>query len=60
MLNFQQKEKVLKKYLEVLKKCSLFENIEEDNLLRMLTCLGAKTSAFDKKFTIFSEGTPAR
>ncbi len=60
MLNFQQKEKILKKYLEILKNCPLFENIEEENLLRMLICLGAKTSFFDKKFTVFSEGTPAK
>ena len=60
MLNFQQKEKILKKYLEILKNCPLFENIEDENLLRMLTCLGARISVFDKKFTIFSEGTPAR
>ncbi len=50
----------MKKYLEILKKCPLFENIEDENLLRMLTCLGAKISTFDKKFTVFSEGTPAR
>ena len=50
----------MKKYLEILKKCPLFDDIEEENLLRMLTCLGAKISVFDKKFTIFSEGTPAR
>ena len=50
----------MKKYLEILKKCPLFESIEDENLLRMLTCLGAKISLFDKKFTIFSEGTPAK
>ena len=46
--------------MEILKKCPLFESIEDENLLRMLTCLGAKISLFDKKFTIFSEGTPAK
>ena len=50
----------MKKYLEILKKCPLFNGIAEDNLLRMLTCLGARVTAFDKKYTIFAEGTPAR
>ena len=50
----------MKKYLEILKKCPLFHGIAEENLLRMLTCLGARVTAFDKKYTIFAEGTPAR
>ena len=50
----------MKKYLKVLKKCPLFTEIEDDNLLKMLTCLGAKVELFDKKYTIFAEGTPAK
>ena len=50
----------MKKYLEILKKCPLFLDIEEDDLLRMLTCLGARVVAFDKKYTVFAEGTPAK
>ena len=60
MLNFQQKEKKLKKYLEILKNCPLFENINDNNLLKMLTCLGARVSVFDKKYTVFNEGSPAK
>lgn len=60
MLNFQQKVIFLKKYLEILKKCSLFNQIEEEKLLKMLDCLGARVISFDKKYTIFSEGTPAK
>ena len=60
MLNFQQKEKKLKKYLEILKNCPLFENINDECLLKMLTCLGAKVSVFDKKYTIFNEGAAAK
>ncbi len=60
MLNFQQKEKKLKKYLEILRKCPLFFDIEDDDLTRMLGCLGAKVEMFDKKYTIFAEGTPAK
>ena len=50
----------MKKYLGILKKCPLFENIGEAELLRMLTCLGAKVEFFDKKYTIMSEGSPAK
>ena len=60
MLNFQQKEYSLKKYYDVLKKCPLFDNIEEHDLFTMLTCLNAKTVSFDKKYTIFAEGSPAK
>ena len=52
--------KKLKNYLEILKNCPLFSEIGEEELVRMLTCLGAKTETFDKKYTIFAEGAPAR
>lgn len=60
MLNFQQKEKKLKKYFGILRKCSLFADIEDQHLIAMLSCLGAKRACFDKKYTIFAEGNPAR
>ncbi|MBQ2758502.1 MAG: Crp/Fnr family transcriptional regulator [Clostridia bacterium] len=50
----------MRKYLEVLKNCPLFQNIEDENLLHMLTCLGARTAIFDKKYTVMSEGYPAK
>ena len=50
----------MKKYFDVLRKCPLFAQIEEENLLRMLVCLGAKVEAFDKKYTIIAEGNPAK
>jgi CRP-like cAMP-binding protein len=50
----------MKKYLEILSKCPLFDGIRNDELPRMLRCLGAKVEVFDKKYTIFAEGTPAR
>ncbi len=59
-MKFQQKEKILKKYLQILKKCPLFFAIEEEDLLRMLVCLGARVEFFDKKYTVFSEGSPAK
>lgn len=50
----------MKNYLDVLQKCPLFAQIEEENLLRMLVCLGARVESFDKKYTIIAEGNPAK
>ena len=50
----------MKKYLDVLRRCPLFAQISEENLLRMLTCLGARVEAFDKKYTVIAEGNPAK
>ena len=50
----------MKKYLEILKKCPLFFGIDENNLLIMLNCLGARLVSFDKKYTIFAEGKPTK
>lgn len=50
----------MEKYLDVLKACPLFEEIGDENLLRMLNCLGAKVQLFDKKYTIIAEGNPAK
>ena len=50
----------MKKYFEILRKCPLFNQIEDENLLRMLSCFGAKVEFFDKKYTIFAEGTRAK
>lgn len=50
----------MNQYLPILSRCPLFYDIDERDLLRMLTCLGAKTATFDKKYTIFAEGSPAR
>ena len=50
----------MENYLKILRKCPLFFNIDDESLLRMLTCLGAKVDFFDKKYTVFKEGTPAK
>lgn len=50
----------MKKNLEILQKCSLFNHIEAENLIAILGCLDAKIESFDKKYTIFSEGHPAK
>ena len=46
----------MEKYFPILKKCVLFDGIEEDKLWVMLNCLGAKITEFDKKYTIVAEG----
>ena len=53
-------EKKLKKYLKILKNCPLFFDIEDENLTKMLACLGAKVDFFDKKYTIFAEEGTAK
>lgn len=50
----------MKKYFEILRKSPLFNNIEDENLIKMLDCLGARIEAFDKKYTIMAEGNPAK
>lgn len=50
----------MKKYLGILKQCSLFFNIDEKNIEKVLNCLGVKIVSFDKKYTIFAEGAPAK
>ncbi|MBQ8350582.1 MAG: Crp/Fnr family transcriptional regulator [Clostridia bacterium] len=50
----------MKKYLEILKKCPLFSQIADENLLTILHCLGARVVSFDKKYTVFAEGSPAK
>lgn len=50
----------MKKYIEILKKCPLFLDIGEEDLLRMLDCMGATVDTYDKKYTIIAEGNPAK
>lgn len=49
----------MKKYLEILKNCKLFENIADENLLAMLSCLGAEVRSYTKNQNIFTEGERA-
>lgn len=50
----------MKIYFDVLRRCSLFNHIEDENLIALLGCLDAKVEAFGKKYTIFAEGNPAK
>lgn len=49
----------MEKYINILKKCPLFSEIDDQNLIKMLTCMEAKIKKYDKKESIVSEGAPA-
>ncbi len=50
----------MEKYMATLKKCPLFIGITEEDMRKMLTCMGARVEFFDKKYTVIAEGNPAR
>jgi len=50
----------MEKYINILQKCSLFKEIEKQDLMALMGCLGARVDYFGKKYTIFSEGSPAK
>lgn len=50
----------MRKFLNILKKCPLFLDVTDDNIIAMLGCLKARTDTFDKNYTILSEGSPAK
>ncbi len=50
----------MEKYLNILCRCPLFNGISREQLTAMLSCLGAKVEFFDKKNTIFTEGSSAK
>ena len=50
----------MEEFLPVLQKCTLFEGIRREDLMPMLSCLGAKVTYYKKNQIIFSEGEDAR
>lgn len=50
----------MKKYFYILKKCPLFNNIEDENLISMLSCFNASVKSYGKKETIIAEGEEAK
>lgn len=50
----------MKKYFDILRKCPLFSDVADGHIEKMLACLGARVSFFDKKYTVFTEGSRAR
>ncbi len=50
----------MEKYFDAIRKCHLFDGIEDEQMMKMLRCLGARVEFFDRKYTIFAEGGPAK
>ena len=50
----------MKKFIDVLRKCPLFNQIGDENLSEMLSCLGAKEFRYKKGDTVFSEGNKTK
>ena len=46
----------MEKYLDVLKTANLFRDIDESDLLRLLSCLSAKSNHYEKGQTVFFSG----
>lgn len=59
MLKFQQNIK-MKNNFEILTKCPLFRGIEQNSLVAMLSCLGARVEKYKKAQTVLSEGSQAK
>lgn len=60
MLEIQQRRKIMKDFLPILETCTLFEGIRREDLLPMLSCLGARVNHFKKNQILFSEGDDAK
>ena len=50
----------MQKYFQILRKCSLFSNIADENLIPMLSCLNARVIKYGKGEDIISEGQSAK
>lgn len=50
----------MNKYFDVLRSCLLFNQINDDSLINLLTCLKAKVKIYDKKEVIISEGEASK
>ena len=50
----------MKKFFDVLRKCPLFNGVEDENLIEMFDCIDAKITTYDKNQMILSEGEKAK
>ena len=50
----------MEKYFKILKQCTLFAHIEDQELPGLLKCLGARVLHISGKQSVFMEGDPAR
>ena len=48
------------KYFDIIRKCPLFDGIADSELMGLMGCLDAKVMSFEKKYTIFTEGSRAK
>ncbi len=49
----------MKEYLDIIKNCPLFEDIEVANVLPMMSCISAYTKEYRKRYIIYNEGDKA-
>lgn len=47
----------MKKYFDILRKCNLFLGVEDENLIPLLGCIGARVESYGKKYTVLAEGS---
>lgn len=50
----------MKKYLKILRRCPLFVDISDDNILKIITCLDARIEYFDNKYTVMNSSGSAK
>ncbi|MDO4485642.1 MAG: Crp/Fnr family transcriptional regulator [Bacillota bacterium] len=50
----------MEKYLDVLRRCALFDGVGDEEIPAMLSCLKARVIKVEKGENIFTEGEPAR
>ncbi len=58
-MKIQQRGEKMEKYLKILHQCPLFNGLDDDQLFKLLHCLGIEVKHYEKKQTILAEGTPA-
>ena len=56
LLFLQRKEEILKKFLPVIKRSTLFRGISEEEILAMLRCLQVHVKSYGKKDFIYRNG----
>ena len=49
----------MKNFMEILHVCPLFAEVSDGEIEKMLSCLGARVTHFDRKSTVLADGAPA-
>ena len=50
----------MRKYFDILRRCALFNEISDEDMMPLLKCLDAKVEQFGRKYTIIPEGAPSK